>query len=99
MFFETEEKIMSKSTLEKSVLEIINDPDGGSSEDKLRLFMIYYLMSGGQLTQADLDDYLNQLNKLKCDTDAIKYLKRYKSFCKMSYATSQSNELSSSTVK
>lgn len=42
-FFEIEEKIMSKQTLDKSILDIINDPDHGTPEDKLRLFVIYYL--------------------------------------------------------
>lgn len=42
-FFEIEEKIMSKQTLDRSILDIINDPDCGTPEDKLRLFIIYYL--------------------------------------------------------
>ncbi|KAG7231639.1 hypothetical protein INR49_010958, partial [Caranx melampygus] len=39
VYFEYEEKLMSKSTLDKSLLDIISDPD----EDKMRLFLIYYI--------------------------------------------------------
>lgn len=31
VYFEYEEKLMSKSTLDKSLLDIISDPDGESS--------------------------------------------------------------------
>ncbi|CAD6213215.1 GSCOCG00003969001-RA-CDS [Cotesia congregata] len=35
-FFEIEEKIMSKQTLDRSILDIINDPEAGTPEDKIR---------------------------------------------------------------
>uniref|UniRef100_A0A4W6DHP4 Sec1 family domain-containing protein 1 n=1 Tax=Lates calcarifer TaxID=8187 RepID=A0A4W6DHP4_LATCA len=43
VYFEYEEKLMSKSTLDKSLLDIISDPDAGTPEDKMRLFLIYYI--------------------------------------------------------
>nr|XP_013002441.1 sec1 family domain-containing protein 1 [Cavia porcellus] len=43
VYFEYEEKIMSKTTLDKSLLDIISDPDAGTPEDKMRLFLIYYI--------------------------------------------------------
>ncbi|XP_045143587.1 sec1 family domain-containing protein 1 [Echinops telfairi] len=45
VYFEYEEKIMSKTTLDKSLLDIISDPDAGTPEDKMRLFLIYYISS------------------------------------------------------
>ncbi|CAG14692.1 unnamed protein product, partial [Tetraodon nigroviridis] len=45
VYFEYEEKLMSKSTLDKSLLDIISDPDAGTAEDKMRLFLIYYITS------------------------------------------------------
>uniref|UniRef100_A0A8C2CAL2 Sec1 family domain-containing protein 1 n=1 Tax=Cyprinus carpio TaxID=7962 RepID=A0A8C2CAL2_CYPCA len=45
VYFEYEEKLMSKSTLDKSLLDIISDPDAGTVEDKMRLFLIYYITS------------------------------------------------------
>uniref|UniRef100_A0A6Q2ZFI8 Sec1 family domain containing 1 n=1 Tax=Esox lucius TaxID=8010 RepID=A0A6Q2ZFI8_ESOLU len=43
VYFEYEEKLMSKSTLDKSLLDIISDPDAGTPEDKMRLFLIFYI--------------------------------------------------------
>ncbi|XP_047193703.1 sec1 family domain-containing protein 1-like [Scophthalmus maximus] len=43
VYFEYEEKLMSKATLDKSLLDIISDPDAGTPEDKMRLFLIYYI--------------------------------------------------------
>ncbi|KAK2141155.1 hypothetical protein LSH36_1153g00057 [Paralvinella palmiformis] len=40
LYFETEEKLMSKSSLDKSIMDIINDPEAGLPEDKIRLFII-----------------------------------------------------------
>lgn len=85
VFFETEEKLMGKQTLEKSIMDIINDNETGNNEDKLRLFIIYYLCSNN-LSQAELDQYLIQLKSADCDIESIKFLKRYKSISKMSYA-------------
>ncbi|MGH0177288.1 UNVERIFIED_CONTAM: hypothetical protein FKN15_074887 [Acipenser sinensis] len=45
VYFECEEKLMSKSTLDKSLLDMISDPDAGTPEDKMRLFLIYYISS------------------------------------------------------
>uniref|UniRef100_A0A8C6XQV6 Sec1 family domain containing 1 n=2 Tax=Naja naja TaxID=35670 RepID=A0A8C6XQV6_NAJNA len=45
VYFEYEEKIMSKSTLDKSLLDMISDPDAGTAEDKMRLFLIYFISS------------------------------------------------------
>lgn len=95
VFFETEEKLMGKMTLEKSIMEIINDPETGGNDDKMRLFMIYYLCSN--LSQAELDQYLLQLKSINCDTDCINFLKRYKSISKMSY-TNQVTDNSYSAV-
>ena len=38
-----EEKLMSKQTLDKSLMDVISDPDAGTPEDKMRLFIIYYI--------------------------------------------------------
>lgn len=41
--FEIEEKVMSKTSLDRSLSELIDDPEFGTDEDKLRLFLIYYI--------------------------------------------------------
>lgn len=45
VFLEVEEKVMSKNALDRSVLDIIGDPECGTPEDKLRLFLIYFICS------------------------------------------------------
>jgi len=40
-FFEIEEKIMSKLTLDRSLIDILKDSEFGQPEDKMRLFIIY----------------------------------------------------------
>lgn len=36
---------MSKNALDRSVLDIITDTECGTPEDKLRLFLVYYICS------------------------------------------------------
>ncbi|KAG8126243.1 putative Sec1 family domain-containing protein [Naja naja] len=55
VYFEYEEKIMSKSTLDKSLLDMISDPDAGTAEDKMRLFLIYFISSVQLPSEADLE--------------------------------------------
>ena len=47
VFFELEEKILSKASVvdSKALGELLEDPESGTPEDKLRLFIIYYLCS------------------------------------------------------
>jgi len=45
VFFELEEKIMGGITLDKSIMEVVNDLENGGPEDKMRLFIIYFLCS------------------------------------------------------
>lgn len=81
----------------KVSLNLISIKLAGDNEDKMRLFMIYYLCSNN-LSQAELDQYLIQLKEANCDIDAIKFLKRYKSISKMSYGN-QTTDNQYSAVK
>ncbi|XP_037799503.1 sec1 family domain-containing protein 1-like [Penaeus monodon] len=82
VFFETEEKIMGRATLEKPLLEIINDPECGTPLDKLRVFLILYLCSN-TMTDAEFNDYAKALADAGADTKALLYMKRWKSLMKM----------------
>lgn len=75
-FFEIEEKIMSKQTLDRSVLDIINDPECGLPEDKLRLFIIYYLCTN--MSDADYNKHEAALSNIGCDLNPLLYLKRWR---------------------
>lgn len=75
-FFELEEKIMSKQTLDRSILEIINDSECGLPEDKLRLFIIYYLCTN--LSDADYNKHEAALSNIGCDLNPLMYLRRWR---------------------
>ncbi|XP_023327317.1 sec1 family domain-containing protein 1 [Eurytemora carolleeae] len=79
VFFELEEKIMSGSTLDKSIIDILNDPENGTPDDKLRLFLIYYLCTN-TITDAEFDQYTTTLQNSGCQLAALTYLKRCRSF-------------------
>ncbi|KRT80283.1 hypothetical protein AMK59_7355, partial [Oryctes borbonicus] len=87
-FFEFEEKIMSRLTTDKNLLDIISDPEIGTPEDKMRLFIIYFICTP-HLSEAELKRFENALNEVGCDLSAMAYIKRWRSFTKMSTAPSQ----------
>lgn len=76
-FFELEEKIMSKASLDKSLLEIISDASVGTSEDKMRLFLIYYICSP-HISDGDLRKYEAALVEAGCELSPLLYMKRWK---------------------
>merc|ERR1712024_241046 len=82
LFFEIEEKIMSKQTLDKSLMQVFEDPDAGTAEDKMRLFLIYYICSAG-IPDAEVDQYSNVLQEIGCDLAPLQYLNRWKSLSQM----------------
>eukprot|EP00117_Sycon_ciliatum_P018072 scpid60804/ scgid5571/ Sec1 family domain-containing protein 1; SLY1 homolog; Syntaxin-binding protein 1-like 2 len=88
MFFDAEEKILSKSTLDRPVLEIIQDPQAGTALDKLRLFLICYLMSSS-MTDADLSQHVEALEAAGADVAAVSYLKKWKAFSQMAAPASR----------
>ena len=45
---------MSGITLDKSIMEVVNDPENRSPEDKMRLFIIYFLFLP-QMSDEELD--------------------------------------------
>lgn len=81
-FFEIEEKIICKQTLDRSILDIINDPDCGTSDDKLRLFIIYYLCTN--ISDAEYNKYEAALVNSGCDLNPLMHIKRWKNYTKLS---------------
>ncbi|OXU18461.1 protein sly1 homolog [Nasonia vitripennis] len=80
-FFELEEKIMSKQTLDRSILDIINDPECGLPDDKLRLFIIYYLCTN--ISDAEYNKHEAALSNIGCDLNPLIYLRRWRNYMKM----------------
>jgi len=70
---------MSGTTLDKSIMEVLSDPENGSSMDKLRLFLIYFLCTP-TVSDAEYDQYAGALQGAGCDLAALTYLRRWRSF-------------------
>lgn len=83
MYFEMEEKLMSKQTQDRSILDVIQDPEAGKPEDKLRLFIILYICSV-TMTDAEFDQYAMELQAAGCNLAPLKYIKQWKAFAKLS---------------
>ncbi|XP_072938521.1 protein sly1 homolog [Epargyreus clarus] len=83
-FFELEEKIMSKSSHveSKAVLDLITDSSAGTEEDKMRLFIIYYLCTS-QLPEDEYKKFEAALLAANCDIQPMAYMKRWKGFSKL----------------
>ncbi|CAH2012735.1 unnamed protein product [Acanthoscelides obtectus] len=98
-FFELEEKIMSKAqSLEKPLMEILSDPNAGTPDDKLRLFIIFYICST-QISDSDLRKYEEALAQSGCDLTPIAYIKRWKSFSKIASGSSNLNQYEGAGTK
>ncbi|XP_075974862.1 sec1 family domain containing Slh [Anticarsia gemmatalis] len=84
-FFELEEKIMSKSSSveSKAVMDLISDPSAGTAEDKMRLFIIYYLCTS-QIPDDEYKKFEAALASANCDVNPMAYMRRWKGFTKMS---------------
>lgn len=80
-FFELEEKIMGKQTLDRSVLETISDPDCGTPEDKLRLAVIYYICTN--MSDNDYNKLEAALSAAGCDLNPLIYIKRLRSYTRI----------------
>lgn len=75
--FEVEEKIMSKSVLDKSIIDLFQDPEFGSPEDKMRLYIIYNICANmSESENRKIEDILREAG---CDLAPIAYVKRWKS--------------------
>jgi len=87
VYFEQEEKLLSKATLDKSIMDIISDPDAGTKEDKLRLFIIH-LICGPSMPDSEIDQYCVALQAAGCDISAIKFIRKWKAYSNMAVAPS-----------
>ncbi|XP_059484962.1 protein sly1 homolog [Neocloeon triangulifer] len=86
-FFEVEEKVMGKVTLDKGLMEIITDNDSSTPEDKMRLFIIYYICSQ-TMSEVELDRFSAALQNAGCDLSPLTYIRRWKQYTKMTSSTS-----------
>lgn len=86
IYFEVEEKIMSRSVVDKSPIELIGDASAGLPEDKLRLFLIQFICNA-TMSADELKQFEAALQESGCDLNALSYMKRWKTFSKVSLAS------------
>lgn len=55
-------------------MDLINNK--GSPEDKMRMFLVWYLSLDGELSSEELGDYEKALHIAACDTRPIEFIKR-----------------------
>ncbi|KAJ5396950.1 hypothetical protein N7509_005063 [Penicillium cosmopolitanum] len=97
-FFELEENITKQS--KSQLLELINDPaKGNNPEDKLRLFVIWFISSENELSRTEISEFEEALTKAGVsDVTPIAYLRQVRELTRMTMMTTaapepQSNDL------
>ncbi|KAI4798187.1 hypothetical protein KUCAC02_022229, partial [Chaenocephalus aceratus] len=95
VYFEYEEKLMSKSTLDKSLLDIISDPDevtgcrGAPNKTKrgseriVVLYAVLRVLKTSDQNVSDLEQYKTALLDAGCDSHLFNYIKQWRTFTKM----------------
>jgi len=79
VFFRIEEGIMTRSASQKKK-DVLAALDGkGSPQDKLRLFLIYYV-THHNLSPAELAEFEDKLQLVGCDLTPLNYIKAIKTF-------------------
>lgn len=76
-FFEMEEKIMSKSQLDKPLSDLLQDPEFGTIDDRMRLYIIYYICTN--MPDSEYKKLENILQEAGCDLSPMPYIQRWKS--------------------
>ncbi|KAI8141134.1 Sec1-like protein [Fennellomyces sp. T-0311] len=80
-FFQIEENITRQN--KGLLLEVLRDEEKKDPEDKMRLFLIYYLSTSEEVPQEDMDAYEKALEAAGCDLSPLKYIKRVRQLMRM----------------
>lgn len=83
VYFELEEKLLSRGVGERPPLELLADQAAGNATDKLRLLLILYLCAN--LTGHEWIECENALQNQGIPLNALQYLKRWKSLTNSMY--------------
>lgn len=101
IYFEIEEKILSKASSASSfasvmqeALDFISNPESGSPVDKIRLFLILMLCdSSGFLNETEARRFEIALDEAVCDMKPLHYMKRWKTFSKIPTSLSSASNM------
>ncbi|KAI7881626.1 Sec1-like protein [Lichtheimia hyalospora FSU 10163] len=80
-FFQIEENITRQN--KNLLLEVIRDQEKKNPEDKMRLFLIYYLSTADEVPKEDMDAYEKALGEAGCDMTPLEYIKRVRQLMRM----------------
>ncbi|ORX55144.1 Sec1-like protein [Hesseltinella vesiculosa] len=95
-FFQIEENITRQN--KSLLLETFNDPEKTNPEDKMRLFLIYYLSTVDEIPPEDMDAYKKALEHAGCNMAPLKYIEKVRALMRMtSMLTSPTTNTSSSS--
>ncbi|RUS21057.1 Sec1-like protein [Endogone sp. FLAS-F59071] len=89
-YFQLEESITKLNKI--SMLEVINDPEKKNAEDKLRMFIIYYLSTTEDISKDDMEEYERALRSAGCNLAPVKYVKNMRAFTKMAAMSIPTNQ-------
>ncbi|CAO3652312.1 unnamed protein product [Cunninghamella blakesleeana] len=93
-FFQIEENITRQN--KSLLLEAINDPEKKNPEDKMRLFLIYYLSTVDDIPSDDMDAYKKALEAAGCDMNPLRYIEKVRALMRMTSMMASPNPASSS---
>ncbi|KAF9281810.1 Vesicle trafficking between the ER and Golgi [Mortierella alpina] len=85
--FQMEESITKQT--KANILEAINDPEKKVPEDKMRLFLIYYLSIQEDISSETMQEYEDALVKAGCDLAPLRYVKGIRAFTRMTTMNQQ----------
>lgn len=75
----------------QAILEAIRDPEKQNAEDKLRLFIIYYLSVEPAPSSADMAEFEKALSDAGCSEAPLNYVKSIRQISKMNQLASESS--------
>lgn len=89
-YFQLEENITKQNKTQ--ILELLADPDRGTDpEDKLRIFLIWFLSTETDLSRAELSRFEEALTQAGCtDISSLAYIKQVREVTRMTMMTTSS---------
>lgn len=86
-FFQLEEDI--KKQTKAQMLELINSTDkGNEAQDKMRIFIIWFLSTEAELKRTDMESFEEALKKAGVDTTPLTYIRRVREITRMTMISS-----------
>lgn len=86
-FFQLEEDI--KKQTKAQMLELINSTDkGNEAQDKMRIFIIWFLSTEAELKRTDMESFEEALKKVGVDTTPLTYIRRVREITRMTMISS-----------